>query len=237
MENYFNITPDNIKPLLNPSNNDNAFLGSKSSIPSSDVEDIILMFTDRVVSALPPRYKKLISCIDGEWLCGRGKTNGGASGGETTFTTALKPISDLQLYKNFSGIWLERRPANRLVLNTDYTVNNTTGEITLTDALDEGDTLIAWYNHTGLSDCLLLKLLVVNLTASYLAGMVSLNPERMQFFARLEAQAYLDIARLKEDQATARINLKLLDDISLVSETINDDAGGVLHSYPKDVFL
>lgn len=224
MRNHFDIQLPAIKAILNPTNNPNGVLGSNSSIRGDDVMDVTLQYTSIVCDRLPDRPKKLLTTVDGEILCGRGRTNGGAVGGETTFFTSLKRISNLQLYKNYSGNWQRRSPDDRLP-DSAFSYVSETGEITLKEPLKRRDTLIAHYDHDGMRDCLTLKLIVTNLVVGHLARISQMNEVKLESIIGLEQQAYIDLSRLRDKNPDGAIKLKLLDDIDLVVETDNGDFG------------
>ena len=224
MTNYFNILPSDIKSILNPTNNATGVLGVNSALKTADIEQLILRKTSYVCDRLPDRYKKLLQVIDGEWLCGKGKTNGGAVGNETTFYTSLKPISNLQLYKNFAGNWQKRNYTQRLA-ESEYTVDEETGEITLNESLKSGDTLIAYYDYNGLYECETLKEIVINLVVGYITKIIQMNENKVQNFAELEQQAYIDLSRLRDKSTDGSLKIDLFDRIELVVETDNGDFG------------
>lgn len=237
MENLFNINPTDIKSKLNPINSSTGFLGAQSAIKSDDVEAKILMFTDYVCNRLPARYKRLLTVIDGEYLCGRGRTNGGAIGGEVSFQTGLFPITDLQLFKNFKGHWPSRKAYNALEIETDYSVDAETGLIQLVDPLKQGDTLIAFYSHSAMGKCGMLKQFVINLVVADYAKTLGGNDSKYERFLELENQTYVDLQRLYGDGQQGRASIKMLDDLYLVNETVNDETGGVANlNYNSGMF-
>lgn len=77
-----------------------------------------------------------------------------AQGGETSATLSMKPITTntLFLFKNASNVQDYRHIKGDedalLTLTTDYTINLTSGVITLVSALNDGDELTATYQFT-----------------------------------------------------------------------------------------
>jgi hypothetical protein len=57
----------------------------------------------------------------------------------------------LRLWKNYRGMWADRKRSDALVLTDDFTYNSLTGTITLLEGLSEGDALYAevWHDLTN----------------------------------------------------------------------------------------
>ncbi len=222
MSSLLGLTAADIKKKHNPSNAPDGFLGSRCvSVTEADVIEAIEEFEETVLQRTPGRYQDLFFYVNGEVLCGGKRSMGGATGDgtETSFTCALAPVSDLKLYQNYpsSRPWTQRGPTDRLALNTDYTVNLTTGAITLITALSQGDTLIAEYVHSALSQCKLLRKIVKDLVAVEFARRLYSDSDRFERYLEWETQAYSDLARLhKPDSERGKLTLKLFDDIDLI---------------------
>ena len=147
------LTPAELKAKVNPTDDLNLFRYGNAPGLMSESAVLTLLETEEhaILSQLPEHYRQIIAGKSyGEILT---NPDLGAAGGETEFTVAFTPVTDLVLYKNFReeyGLpWESRRREHALTVTTDYTVNLTTGEITLTEALEEEDTLIADYHHTA----------------------------------------------------------------------------------------
>ena len=127
--------------------------GNEPGIPTEAKLVNILEIEERsILSSLPEHYRRVITGeISGEILV---NSELGARGGETTLQVAFYPIvaDSLILYKNYFDNelpWESRSYDYALTEVTDYTVNEATGAITLTEALESGDFVYAEYRHNA----------------------------------------------------------------------------------------
>lgn len=182
------------------------------SMTTARAEEVLLTAERRVLGRLPAKYARLVLRIDGEMLAYQ------AAGGETSFTTGLNPISNLRLWKNFtfkSG-W-KTRSAYDAMNEGDYTVNDSTGAITLVDALNRGDQLIADYDHQAGADFLTLRHVVLSLAAAEVSRMFAYfeNVEGFERFEQWETNAWMEINKMK--------GIPEIDRLRLFDETDEDD--------------
>ena len=227
MDNLLQISTDRIRNKLNPINDKNGFLGANSSIDVNEVEETILEWTSYVIDRLPPRYKRLTTYIDGEVIFGNNSKRGVAKGGETTFSLGLANVSNVKLIKNFNKKRWSWRNYEDEMDESEYTVDEETGEIILNNALDKNDKLYAIYDHNNMKNCLTLKRIIIDLVAASYAKILFMDEERLTNFEATETQAYVDLQRIREDESVGKLNLKFFDDLDLIEETINDKTSGV----------
>lgn len=145
----------------------------------------IITRADAEIIARAGRYRELLQgYVFGERVS-LSNTGGNkrleAQGGETSATLAMKPItaSTLFLFINPSNTQDYRHikgdENSLLTLTTEYTINTTTGVITLVSALDDGDKLMATYQFpidtTNRAPRVILEL-AKSMAAYYLASTV-----------------------------------------------------------------
>lgn len=214
------VTPTDIKKKLNPLNTPKGFLGSASAVTTEDVQETIDEWEETVLSRMPARYQDLSTYIDGEIVIGGRKSRGGATGTETGFQLSLFPVSNVHLYLNYLGKPWDARTREDELDPSYYTINPATGAGTFVGiTLDESDTLIATYEHTGMGNSQLLRRIVKDLVAVEWARRLNPQDENFDQYTAWETQAYSDLDRMyREDQG--KIGIKVLDDIELVHETV-----------------
>ncbi len=163
------------------------------------VQGIADELADRVVSAIPEKYRRMLRRVEGEVLIAD------ASGGETSASLSLAPVSDADVWLNplagatglgdrpgYSSLdypggadgmamlawgrehggplpYSARSRASCLLADVDYSLDSESGALTLVRALSAGDMLVADYSHTGASSCLALVNLTLNLAVAELA--------------------------------------------------------------------
>lgn len=144
-----------LKGKVNPTDNDHLF--QYGDVPGrmseAAVLELLQLKENNGLSSSPEHYRNILMGESrGEILT---DPNLGARGGELSLQLAFYPLvaDSLVLYKNFSTDnlmpWESRKREYALVETTDYTVNETTGAITLVTALAEADTVVADYRHDG----------------------------------------------------------------------------------------
>ena len=212
------LLPADIRKKLNYRNLPQGFLGSDGTITDADVEETIDEFEETAFSRMPQRYQDLLTACDGEILT---RDPGGALGTETSFTVSLYPCDNLLLYKNFGGkTWAQRTPFDAMTEGADYTLDKTTGVITLPTVLSKGDRLFAEYTHTAASGCKLLRRIVKDLCATEWARRLNPDDEQFERYTEWETQAYSDLSRMSRPKGDeARQGIRTFDRIKLVYET------------------
>ena len=149
MSSVFGITPADMARKIVPAGGEYSFSVGTTGPPVNDmstatVQEIIEAAEAECLGYLREKYQRLMRGVDGEIL------TSSAAGGETSFTLGLRPVTagSVKLYKNFGRVraWRDRRPSDAMEAE-EYSVDATTGVVTLVVALGEGDVLWATYLH------------------------------------------------------------------------------------------
>ena len=146
------LTAAELKSVVNPTDDSALWrYGDAPGMMSETAVDTLLEKEEKnFLSALPEHYRNIVfGDVSGEILTHHEL---GARGGELTLQLAYYPIMEdtLVLYKNYWSNdlpWESRSYDEALTETTDYTVNLTTGVITLNAALEQGDAVFAEYRH------------------------------------------------------------------------------------------
>jgi hypothetical protein len=204
--NLFGLLPSDLQAKVQPSSDEQSWkIGSGHDLSDAGAQSILDVAADRVLMRLPHRYRQLCRRVDGEILTQRAK------GGETTFALGIFPVvaGTLKLWKNFptSGMWTGRDP--RLAMDSGFSVNTSTGLVTLSTALVAGDSLYAEYDHTGASSLLALRDMALTLAAVEVARRFAFfrDGEGFERFDNWERGVYLDLERMTCIDALDRIQL------------------------------
>lgn len=145
------ITAIELVKIVNPFGDTNLLVigDMPPAMTEADVENVIENEEQSILSAMPERYRVVLGgVVDGEYLTSK---QYGAAAEQVELYTKLKPVvaGSLLLFKNFTGKpWRARSRADALTA-ADYTVDTETGKITLTTPLVQGESVIAYYEHTA----------------------------------------------------------------------------------------
>jgi len=194
----FGIDSSALQAKLSVRNGAQSFLIDDTDGDLTEAEaDVILNNAEELVfSRLKARYRAMMFRIEGEILVRS------ANDGQTTFNTGLFPITNLKLYLDFDYRyfgWNNR--TEDFVLSSDlYTVNETTGAVTLDTGLPLGISVLAEYDHGAASKALTIVDAVVTLAAVEVSRRLRFNDEDGDFtnwenatFTTLEKTNYIRI--------------------------------------------
>lgn len=201
-----------LKKKINPTDMPAGFLGSESDITAADVDDTLQTAEEEVLNVLKERYRGLMRHCDGERIVRH------ATAGQTTATLSLSPASNVRLYKN----WDERRPWNPDAVHlamapSEFSVSASTGAVTLTSALAEGDTLIAVYDHAAGSRLRSLREVALIFAASNWAmSLDSVSVQAKELWKEERKRAYATLRSMNEG---AGGGLDVFNAIDLARET------------------
>lgn len=209
MSSIFGLTATDLQKKLQPENGTETFLidDDEGNLSEADAEEIIETWEEWVLTRIDKRYCELLTYVDGEILIRN------AVGGETSLRLGIFPVigSSVVLYKNFPGSRLWQARDRSLAMSGGFSVNESTGAVTLDVALEAGDQVIGEYGHTGASRVLTLRDAALSLAAVEVA-------RRFQFF-REESPDPSVFTDWKNDAFQNLNNLKgipLLDKLELV---------------------
>jgi len=159
---------------------------STDQVTTAQFTQALANATNEITSAIPERYRNLLTKVDGEIL------EKYADGGETVYTLSLSTATaaSIKLYKNYgpselsslyarlgltvdptstnvaySKSWKDRNAADTLTVTDDYSVDGQT--ITMVDEMTEGDTLYADYDHVLATVPAIIQTVAGLLTAGY----------------------------------------------------------------------
>ena len=211
----FGLLPSDLQVKLQPVAGEQTFLiDDEGDLTEAMAVDILQTAEDRLLMRLEHRYRQLLRRVDGEILVGR------AAGGETVLQCGMFPLvsGTVKVWKNFpsEGLWTARNPV--LALSTgEYSVNLTTGAVTLVTALVAGDSIYIEYDHTGAARVLALRDMALTLAAMEVA-------RRLAFFR--DGEGFDRLEGWKTDVYTDLDNMKcvdVLDRLDLVREDTEPD--------------
>jgi hypothetical protein len=213
------LTAADLQAYVQPCNESSTFLiGEDGEMSEAEAIGFLKMAEDMVLSRVPNRYRQLMRRVDGEVLVRR------ARGGETSASTGLAPVSGLELWKNWSaGRWDDREPEEALVSGVDYTIDEATGVVTLTTALERGDRLWAAYDHAAGARFPMLRDVALRIAAGRIASTrrFFVSADGSEPFERMESGAYLDLQNM--------VGVDALDRLELVGhETERDNWGPIM---------
>lgn len=213
----FKLTYTELQNKIVPQNGEYTFLiaasGGQMTIVRAD--EVLNVAEDQALMRLSARHRQLLREVDGEILVRS------AAGGETSLQCSLFPLvaGTLKLWKNYACSkkgWKVRNTVDAMTLTTDYTVNETTGAVTLVDALAEGDSVWATYRHDAAQKFLGIRDCALSIAAAEVARQYAYfrGAEGFDRFERWEASAYQNLDKL--------VGLDLIDRIELVEQTERD---------------
>lgn len=208
----FQIEPAELQMKLSPRNGGYSFLiGDEGDLTEAEVLSILNTAEDRALTRLSPRYRRLLRRVEAEFIVRH------AEAGQTTFQTGLAPISNLKLYKNYGFIrrgWNARRPSDELSPSV-YSVNLTTGVVTLATPLQDGETILGEYDHQAAGQILVLRDAVLTLAAVEISRRLRFtSADGVEVFSDWETSAFADLTRGQ--------SYDLLDNLELAFETEGD---------------
>lgn len=244
------LTTDGLKARINPLGERSLFdiggtLDSRQpgKYPTDLAEQQIEAVDRLVTGSLSEQDRRIVSGrIEGEIAVKD------ANAGQQTFTLAFHPLSDLVLYVDFgiesrddanpmiSGSWYQfgvagnrtyasRQRADRLDTSL-YSVNETTGQVTLTFELSAGQSVYADYNHTGGVEVEELRDLAYDILRAKIAATLPAFADRSQELAdNMEAA----LNTLAEYTSGVR-GLQTIDQVEFVPEL---ETRQPLHGAPK----
>jgi hypothetical protein len=231
---HLQITAADVKRRLNPLNEAGLFdFGDGTGIAESDLDEIIAEQEDVLISCVPEQYAVIArGTVEGEILCKE------AVGGELTLQCSLFPVvtDTLHLYRDYGwqsidGVfplinpnrrpYSDRKVADRLE-SDEFSVNVTTGAVTLATALTAGQSVHADYQHTATYKSKLLRhICLVLVSAEIYETFPSFAPEEgAAVRIREEAQAKINALYASDGRASG---VQLFDKMKLEGETRRDE--------------
>lgn len=216
----FGLTADELQSKIAPHGGAFRFTigsGSSDSMTEDEADEILMMAEEQVLDRLDHRYRDLLSAVDGEYVVLS------ASGGETEVVLGLKPVVDgsVKIYVNYfdeNRGWNRRNSTHALPVS-DYSVNTTTGVVTLGTPLSEDDTVIAEYEHTAGHGMRGLRENVKAIAAAEVA-------RRQAYFQTAEGWDRFDAWETSAWQNVNRMaGIGVIDKLKLVEETENPFSG------------
>jgi hypothetical protein len=225
MASLFGITADDVRDKIMPnaSAEDWAFqIGESGDLSEAMVLEIVEAQEAMVESYLPHKYQVLLRRVEGEVAVRF------AAGGETTVQSGLTPMTELHgVYRNFprTRAWGDRRPGERLVEGTEYSVVLVTGTVTLAVPLLEEERVYLDYSHGAAAGFVDLRHLVLNLTAVEVSRRLSYfrSAEGFDRFEQWQSSASGHLRDLDQ----GRVKVPRLDRLELVNETGNLNLGAL----------
>jgi hypothetical protein len=230
------ITPANIKEKKNPTDEAGLFrYGTGSGYPVTEayVLDRAKEQEDLFLSSIPEKYRRALREIEGEIIVRY------ATDGQTTAQLGLFPVTSgtVELYLNFgkgtvagadytypaSGVGATPYSGRigsptLMTLNTDYTVNTTTGAVTFLTALGAGDTVHADYAHTAAYKWLGGRFIVIARTAINLFRDFPFESEASETYDAMEEEVATHITNMW-GAAGQFMGIDLIDRLKLAVET------------------
>lgn len=187
-----------------------------ADLSAAECERIIATMEDRVVSQLPTRYQALMTAVDGELAvrC--------AAEGQTTFTASLRPLvaGSLRVYVNYpkTRAWSERELGDWAEPEAAFTVNNSTGLVTMAEPLKFQDRVAIAYQHQAAAGFLWLKDCALSFVCVEIARRFAFfsSADGFNQFQQWETTA---VGFLRDMGKTQRPGVPGLDAIELVTET------------------
>lgn len=233
MANVFGLLPAALKDKMNPTDQPNLFMGDDSEIDSDYVQTVLDTHAEYIESRLPERYRQLLRHVDGEIIVKY------ASSGQTTATLGLSGATNLKLFKNYPAGFLssnadislpgsDREVGYRLWSdrNVSYELSstlysNSSGTITFSPALTEGDTIIAEYDHTAASSNNLLRLLVLQLAqVEFARDLHYIQAEEFRdVYEPILSDVHRNLGRMYNPPDQGRLGIRQFDQLVLVEET------------------
>lgn len=190
-------------------------------LSNADCLEIVEIMEDRLFGYLPDRYRVLLNKVDGEVLTEY------STEGQTALQASLYPITEgtLKLYVDYPrDRWIVRNEDVEATQNDyDFTVNNSTGAITITStpsgsSLEEGQKVLAEYSHTAASTQFpFLKDIVVTWTVIELSRRFSFFKNENFPVDRFE-EWEADRNRYLNEMRRQERGIEALDNINLVYE-------------------
>jgi hypothetical protein len=234
----YKATALEVQEFINPLQTPGYFMvGSQPrQVPIVIVENQLKNQEARVNSSIPEKWRCMLDRIEG-LISVRF-----AYAGQTKFTPIIKPTSDTQIFKNypsnfgkgmkvFAAIgcqkpYVSRTNNDALDSETDWTMNSETGEITLATALEKGDHIIMDFDHDSMSECLELKMCVIELAScEMLRGYPTMSENVNDKVSGWETNAQLFLKRLWNGDNSYRTGLQFFDRLKLVGELETRVAG------------
>jgi hypothetical protein len=221
MSSIFGITYRDIQRKITPNaiNDNTEFVIGGAELSEADCNEIILRAEDKVKTNLDPKYRRLLSRVDGEIVCKY------SISGQTTVQTSFYPISNLKVYVNYSESslsWAARNPSLEAnASNYPYTADTTTGLITFTAALPEGSRVFVEYSHTGSSRLKYLRDIAETLAAVEISRRFAYfrTADGFNRFLDWETLADKDLAKLRFRD----VGVPELDDLDLIEDDTDED--------------
>lgn len=197
MASLFGITAADVQRKIAPKGTAEGFrIGAGLDMSEEDCLAVIEAKEAEVVAQMRERDRDLLRAVDGELAVAY------ATAGQVMVRATLTPIlaGTLKVYVNLARAWVDRRPTDVLA-EAGYSVNLTTGVITLGTALEEGDQVALEYEHGWATKELHLKDLATTLAAVEIVRRYGVREaegfDRFEQW-RQEAQAALDRMRGNE---------------------------------------
>lgn len=207
----FGLLPSDLQKKLQPSAGEQTFLISNDGdLAEAEAGAIIANAEDRLLMRLPHRYRQLLREVDGEIVVGQ------AEGGETALQCSLFPLvgGTVRVWKNFpsESLWSQRKPSQALLV-TLWSVNLTTGVVTLSQPLAAGDSVFVEYRHQGAEKVLVLRDMALALAAVEVARRFAFfrDGEGFDRFEGWERAVYTDLENMQCVDVLDRIQLVRLD--------------------------
>lgn len=216
------LTAEDAKRRLNPLDEDGLFnYGAGTNIPEPLIDEICAEQEDVVISAAPEQYAMLARGeVEGEILCKE------TLGGETTLQLGLFPVlvGTVRLYVGYGHStrpYSDRKVADRLSSDA-YSVNTTTGLVTLATPLPSGQSVHADYEHTATYKAKLLRHVALMLVTAEIYETFPMFANEDGVVERTRTAAFARLEALYTDSGAAS-GVQLFDKLKLESETRRDE--------------
>lgn len=201
--NFFGATADDVLRRLP---------GDMAGTSHSAVEAAMADAETRVEAALPDRYRRLLSRVEGEVAVAE------ATEGQLSAALALPAASNLVLYADYTGLYADRKAADAMDASA-YALGEGGGTVTFSPGLNEGTRIVADYDTTLSDGVPALASLVALLAAATLARRACYG--RPEWAESLAAEADARLAAL----ADGRTAVPTFDAIALYEDWERPGAG------------
>jgi len=166
--------------------------GDLAGTSHSAVEAAMTDAETRVEAALPDRYRRLLSRVEGEVAVAE------ATEGQLSAALALPAASNLVLYADYTGLYADRRGDDAMD-DSAYALGEEGDTVTFSPALGEGTRIVADYDTTLADGVPVLASLVAVLAAATLARRACYG--RPEWAESLAAEADARLAALADGRS------------------------------------
>ncbi len=245
----FKLAALDLQRKINPLSTPGYFMVGvgQGQVPTAVVDVELLNQECRVLSSLPEKWRRMTARYEG-LIAVRF-----ATAGQTTFTPALKPTGDTQVFVRYpssfgggmktfscggergaSSVGTLKPYAARTAEDaaSGWTIDGD-GEITLAEALAAGDHVIVDSDHDSMDQCHELRMCVLELAAAeMLRGYPSMSENISEKVGDWEKNAQMFLKRLWNADDTYRTGVQFFDRLKLVGEMETRITGGTRRISP-----